>query len=425
MKFSKYAQRFLSNSGTLQLMDDLGAANASDEEVLMLGGGNPSHIPEVELLFQKTLLDIATDRDALGAMLGDYDGPQGNAAFIELFAEQLSSQYGLPISAYNIALTNGSQSSFGLIFNLLAGEFDDGMFRKILLPVTPEYIGYADASAHESNQSLIDARKPLVEHVDDVFFKYHIDFENLNIDQRYGAVCVSRPTNPSGNVISDTELRELSSRCRAVGIPLIIDGAYGLPFPGMVFTDASFYWDESVILCLSLSKLGLPGARTGIIVASEEMIALVRAANASNALAPGSVGPTLAAKLIAGNQLFSLGDQWIKPYYQRKMLRAVELVKNAMHDLPVKIHQPEGALFLWLWFEGLPISSDMLYQRLKQESVYVLAGQHFFPGLAADWQHKHECIRINFAGEQAVVEQGIAILEKTVRKIYNDKNGRA
>jgi Alanine-alpha-ketoisovalerate (or valine-pyruvate) aminotransferase len=33
---------------------------------------------------------------------------------------------------------------FFSLFNLLAGDMQDGSFRKILLPLVPEYIGYAD-----------------------------------------------------------------------------------------------------------------------------------------------------------------------------------------------------------------------------------------------------------------------------------------
>ena len=56
------------------------------------------------------------------------------------------------------------------------------------------------------------------------------------------------------------------------GIPLIIDGAYGLPFPNILFSEARPHWNENTILVLSLSKLGLPGVRTGIVVAREEIV---------------------------------------------------------------------------------------------------------------------------------------------------------
>lgn len=424
MKFSKYGNQFLVDSGTLQLMEDLGAANASSEPVLMLGGGNPAHIPEVERHFQSAMRTIVNDDKAFGAMMGDYDGPQGNADFIEALAASLKKKYLWEIGPENIALTNGSQHSFSLLFNALAGEYDDGSVKKILLPMTPEYIGYADIAVQSNagdpncEAGIIESRRPSIERLDNGFFKYHIEFESLNLNESYGAVCVSRPTNPTGNVISDEELEKLISCCRDAGIPLIIDSAYGLPFPNLVFCQARPYWHSDIIMCMSLSKLGLPGTRTGIVIAREEVIAMVRGANAVNTLAPGSVGATLATALLKDDSLFSLGSNVIQPYYKNKMEKAVVLVKELMADLPVLIHQPEGALFLWLWFEGLPVGCEQLYESLKQKGVYVLPGRHFFPGLEDQWQHRHECIRINYAGDDSVVEQGIKIISKTVRKIY-------
>ena len=90
------------------------------------------------------------------------------------------------------------------------------------------------------------------------------------------------------------------------------------------------------------------------------------------------------------------------------MNEAVGWVKHYMGEIPVLIHQPEGALFLWLWFQDMPIASLDLYKRLKAKGIFVIAGEHFFPGLESDnWSHKHECIRLSYAGDPKTVETGI------------------
>ena len=83
-----------------------------------------------------------------------------------------------------------------------------------------------------------------------------------------------------------------------------------------------------------------------------------------------------------------------------------------------RLHRPEsGAFFLWLWMPGLPITSAVLYQRLKARGVIVVSGHYFFPGLEADdWPHKHECIRISYADEWSRIERGLAILIEEVRR---------
>src|ERR1019366_9594599 len=104
-------------------------------------------------------------------------------------------------------------------------------------------------------------------------------------DDGISALCVSRPTNPSGNVLTDDEVARLAAATAGADIPLIIDNAYGLPFPGIVFAQATPYWDPNVVLCMSLSKLGLPTSRTGIIIAQPKIIEAISAMNAIASLA--------------------------------------------------------------------------------------------------------------------------------------------
>ncbi len=418
MKYSTFSGQFKRDSGILRLMQDLGEALNRRVEIQMLGGGNPASIPEVEAVFRAEMEAMLADGGKFERMVGDYDSPQGNGAFIEALADLLSQRFGWPLAPANIAVTNGSQAGFGILFNLFAGRYADGAFKKILLPMTPEYIGYADVGL--GDEPVFAANKPVIEDLDELFFKYRVDFERLKIGGDIGAVCVSRPTNPTGNVVTDDEVDKLHALTVEAGVPLIVDGAYGPPFPGIVFNRAKPIWDEHIILCLSLSKLGLPGARTGIIIANPDVIEQITGANAIFTLAPGSFGPSLVTRLLQSRELLPLCDDLIVPYYQQRSHQAINHIRERMAGLPVRIHNSEGAIFLWLWFPGLPISSEVLYQRLKQRGVFVIDGQHFFPGLTERWQHRHECIRITYAADPAQVERGISIIAEEVRRAYSD-----
>jgi len=95
-------------------------------------------------------------------------------------------------------------------------------------------------------------------------------------------------------------------------------------------------------------------------------------------------------------------------------------VRQEMAGLEFYIHKPEGAFFLWLWFKGMPITSQALYERLKQRGVVVVPGQYFFPGLQEEWQHKYECIRMSYAQDEAIVKAGIEIIADEVRMVYSN-----
>ena len=414
MQFSQFAQKYLGNCGILQLMDDLGKyANA--DGMIMLGGGNPSLIPEVEEAFRHRMGRILDSNNELEQLIGTYDGPNGNAAFVDALVHFFREEYGWQITANNIALTNGSQTAFFSLFNMFAGAFPNGTHKKILLPLCPEYIGYEDVGLIDD---LFVSHKPTIQFLDDGFYKYHVDFDALTIDETIGAICVSRPTNPTGNVLTEAEIEQLSQLAQQHNIPLIIDNAYGLPFPSIIITEAQPTREPHIVMCMSLSKLGLPGARTGIIIAHEQIIQGLSGITAVMSLAPGSFGPSLAIESVTSRDILRLSKEVIKPHYEQKARQAVSWLREALADTPTRIHKPEGAIFLWLWFEGLPITSQALYERLKARGVLIIPGQNFFPGLAEEWPHKYECIRLNYAGDPEKVKQGVEIIAEVVPVVY-------
>lgn len=417
MKLSGFGEQFTSGAGILSLMEDLGNALATGgDDMIMMGGGNPGHIPEFQAVIQKRLQFLVQDTPSLQKLIGVYDPPQGEKDFVDVLAGLLRREYGWDVGPENVCLTNGSQAGFFLLFNMFAGHYSDGSSKKIRLPLAPEYIGYADLGT--KNEFFVSTR-PRIELLENNFFKYHVDFDHMAIGPETGAICVSRPTNPTGNVLTDEEITKLDNLAHEHDIPLILDNAYGVPFPGIIYTEAKPIWNENIIVCLSLSKLGLPAARTGMIIARKEVIKAVSGMNAIMNLATGSFGAMLAHEMVASGEVLNLSRNVIRPFYQQKMERAVENFHAALEGTPYKLHKPEGAMFLWLWFENLPISSHELYQRLKKRNVLVVSGHFFFPGLEEAWQHQNECIRVTYSQDEEVVARGIKIIAEEVKKAYS------
>jgi len=444
MKFSKFGQKFTQPTGISQLMDDLGDALKSDQPVNMLGGGNPAKIDAVNELFLETYKALGNDNDTGEAnssaiiSMANYSNPQGDAGFIDALVGFFNRHYDWNLTSENIALTNGSQNAFFYLFNLFGGAFVDensqdkesqSVDKSILLPLTPEYIGYSDVHVEGQHFAAV------LPHIDEVthdgeegFFKYRVDFEALeNLpalkEGRIGAICCSRPTNPTGNVLTDDEMAHLAEIAKRYEIPLIIDNAYGMPFPNIIYSDAHLTWDDNTILCFSLSKIGLPGMRTGIIVAAPKVIAAVSAMNAVVNLAPTRFGAAIATPLVENDRIKQLSDNEIKPFYQKQANLAVKLLKEALGDYPLVIHKPEGAIFLWLWFKDLPISTLELYERLKEKGTLIVPSEYFFPGVdVSDYQHAHECIRMSIAADEQTLTDGIKAIGEVVRELYDKAN---
>ena len=440
MQFSKFGEKFTKNSGILQLMDDLGNALNSEQPINMLGGGNPARIDTVNQTYWSVFKTLA--EGDMGSMaienIGNYSTPQGDAKFIAALVDFFNRHYDWGLTTDNIALTNGSQNAFFYLFNLFGGQFDDttqgSIDKKILLPLAPEYVGYADA--HVDGQHFI-AVPPSIEFVqhqgEDGFFKYRVDFDTLeNLAELHngeiGAICCSRPTNPTGNVLTDDEMARLEAIAKRFDIPLIIDNAYGMPFPNIIYSQATLNWNEQIILCFSLSKIGLPGVRTGIVVANPQVVKAISSLNAIVNLAPTRFGAAIATPLLQDDRLKDLSDNHIRPFYQAQAKLAVQLLKQELGDLPspynnaMKIHKPEGAIFLWVWFKDLPITTVELYERLKAKGTLIIPSEHFFVGVNTEnFRHAHECIRLSIAQDDDTLKKGIATIGEVVREAYHLK----
>lgn len=417
LKLSKFGEKMTAKTGILQLMDDLGNAMSGKQKMYMLGGGNPAHIPQMEVLFRHRMQEILDNKDEFERMVGNYTTPQGDPDFISAVAKLFKKTYGWKITEKNICALGGSQTTFFFLFNMLAGEFSDGTKKKILFPIVPEYIGYVDQGI--SDDFFVSA-KPTIDELDKHTFKYRVNFDNIHANKDTAAICVSRPTNPTGNVVTDEEVIKLSAIAKKHGIPFIIDNAYGSPFPNIIFTETKPYWDQHVIYVMSLSKLGLPSSRTSIVIANEEIIQYLTGINAIVSLSTGTVGQRIVLPLLESGDILKLSKTLIQPFYEEKSLLAQQyFTKSIPDDIPYYFHKSEGALFLWLWCKDLPITGEELYDRLKKKQTLVVPGHYFFPGLSEEWKHRNECVRITYSQKDEDVQKGMEIIAHAVREAYN------
>ena len=61
-----------------------------------------------------------------------------------------------------------------------------------------------------------------------------------------------------------------------------------------------------MVLTLSLSKLGLPGTRTGIVIANEQIAAAVASMSSIVGLANGNIGQAMLEPLVKSGEILSM-----------------------------------------------------------------------------------------------------------------------
>ncbi|MEG4344143.1 valine--pyruvate transaminase [Microcoleus sp. A003_D6] len=412
----------------------------SGQEFINLSAGNPVILPEVEQLWRDCTAELLASPE-YGEVVCRYGSSQGYQPFIDAVREDFNRRYGLSLTDRNIVITPGSQSIYFYAANAFGGYTAPppsppyqggatanqsppyqggargGSLKKIVLPLSPDYTGYGGVSLIPE---AVVACKPTLD-IDAAAhrFKYRPDFSQLSIDETTGCVIFSRPCNPTGNVLTDDEVKKIADLAAAFDVPVFVDSAYGPPFPSLNFTEMTPIFGGNIVHCMSLSKAGLPGERIGIAIGDEKLIQILECFQTNTCIHSPRYGQAIATRAIASGALADISINVIRPYYQNKFAVVEETLEQAMpKNLPWFLHRGEGAIFAWLWLKDLPMTDWELYQKLKQVGVIVVPGSSFFPGLREDWQHKHECLRISLTATNDEIETAMKRLAQMVEKVY-------
>lgn len=386
------------------------------QEFINLSAGNPLILPQVEQLWRDCTQELL-DSSEYGSVVCRYGSSQGDSTLISAIANDFNRRYGLNLTNRNILITPGSQALYFYAANAFGGYTPEGKLKRVVLPLSPDYTGYGGVSLVP--ESLVAYKPTLDINASAHQFKYRPDFSQLEITEDTGCVIFSRPCNPTGNVMTDEEVRKIAALAAPYNIPVLIDSAYGPPFPALNFTEFTPVFGDNILHCMSLSKVGLPGERIGVAIGDEQLIQVLESFQTNMCIHPSRYGQAIAARAINSGKLADIATSVIRPFYKDKFAVLEATINQAMpKDLPWFLHRGEGAIFAWLWLRDLPITDWEFYQQLKQVGVLIVPGSTFFPGLQEDWAHKHQCIRISLTASDDEIVTGTQRLAKLTEQLY-------
>jgi len=417
-KLSQFGAQMSQLTGVRAIMKDIieTLRQAGERKFINLSAGNPVIIPEVEQLWRDCTAELLASSE-YGEVVCRYGSSQGYAPLIEAIVNDFNQRYGLNLSDRNILITPGSQALYFYAANAFGGYTSEGQLKQIVLPLSPEYTGYGGVSLFKE---ALQAYKPTLD-IDEAAhrFKYRPDFNQLVINEESGCVILSRPCNPTGNVISEEELTKITELAAPYNVPVILDAAYAPPYPALNFTEMTPQFGGNLLHCLSLSKAGLPGERIGVAIGDPGLIQVLESFQTNLCIHSPRYGQAIAARAIASGQLGHIAENVIRPHYQQKFTVLEETLDATMpQEIPWFLHRGEGAIFSWLWLKDLPITDWELYQELKKHDVIIVPGSTFFPGLKEEWQHKHQCVRISLTATNEEIATAMRRLASVVEKIY-------
>ena len=305
----------------------------------------------------------------------------------ETIAKSLTERFNHKFDSADVVLTNGAIAALNLVLNLIVEAGDEVMF------MTPHWFLYEGLILEAGGQ----ARKvSLTEET----FELDLQAIEAGINTKTKAVIINSPHNPSGKIVTKTQLIALSEILKrksdefGLEIYLISDEAYSqILFDDQEFISPVTLYDNS-FLVYTYGKVHLtPGQRIGYIAMPETLKGQEEFREALNVLQmfKGWAFPNaLLQHSINDLEKISINLEDL----QRK--RDV-LVKNLV-DFGYEVFEPESTFYLLV---KSPIDSAWNFvEKLANEKVYCLPGETFgLPGY----------FRISLTANQSMIDKALPV----------------
>jgi len=374
----------------------------NEPDVISFAGGlpGPDVFPIEEL--NKACTKVLTKEGSLALQYGTTEGYQ---PLREKIAE-ITSHYGIGVTAENILITSGSQQALDLLGKIFINPGDK------ILTEAPTYLGAIQAWA------AYGAEYVTVRSDNDGMITNDLE-RALRLGPKFIYV-LPNFQNPSGTTLPLDRRIQLVDLAERYGVPIIEDDPYGqLRYEGehipavevldCRIRETNTCYSGNVIYLSTFSKTLAPGLRLAWVVAPPEVIRKLVQAKQGTDLHTATFNQVVAYELIKNGFLEEHIHLIRNVYRERRdaMLRGLE------REMPAGVQwtHPQGGLFLWVTLpEGLDTSE--IFTDAVKEKVAFVPGASFFPHGGG-----HNTMRLNFSfSNPEQIEEGIKRLARVIRK---------
>lgn len=398
MKIAKRAAA-LSPSLTLALTAKAKAMKADGVDVVSFGAGEPDFdTPD----FVK---DVAIEDIKKGVT--KYTPVRGTPDLINAIREIVEKDYGLQYSAKEILVSLGGKHS---LFNLMFALVDDG--DEVIIP-SPYWLTYPE-------QVVACGGKPvIVECPPEANFKITPEQLRASITGRTVAFILNSPSNPTGAVYTEEELKALGAVLQEFpNVTLVSDDLY----QKLVYAPAKFasltalvpsLKDRSVIVNGLSKAYSMTGWRLGWMAGPAEIMSVVNNLQGQSTSNPVSFTQRAAAVALRSDHSF-LGP-WMEQFEKRR-----KAMVDGLNAIPgVKCDPaPQGAFYA---FPDVSAAYGKSYNGRKIEGSLTLAeimleeaNLSVVPGIAFG---EDRCVRLSYPISEEVIAKGLERMKSFLEKI--------
>ena len=391
----RFASRIhaIQESPTLAVMNRAASLAASGVDVVDFGPGEP------DFGTPKNVGDAA--KRAIDQGFTKYTNAGGTKMLRDSIAARYNRRYGTKLGAENVVAGSGGKQE---LFNLMLALVEKG--DEVIIPVPywvsfPDQVAFAGATPVFAQTQAHNAYRP-----------QFADIEAVATD-RTRAVIVNSPCNPSGAVITETELAKIVEWCVARDLVLVFDETYELfVYEGNRHASAMTWFErhpENIVVVNSMSKtFAMTGWRLGYAIAHKEIISALAKIQSHSTSNPCTIAQAAAIEALTGN------ESDVKKMYDAYAERRAWLVPALNHVQGFCCADPDGAFYVFPDISAFigrgPVrdSTSFAAYLLDEARVAVVPGAAF--GMDT-------CVRISYATSLERIQDGVARMAAAVKKL--------
>ncbi|HET6377974.1 MAG TPA: aminotransferase class I/II-fold pyridoxal phosphate-dependent enzyme [Methylocella sp.] len=368
----------------LDVLSDATRRERGGEDIVHLEIGEPAAPPP-----------RAVREAAIAALSGGkvgYTEALGRPSLRARIAQHYREAYGVGVEPGQIAVTVGSSGGFALAFLTL---FDPGARVAIAAPGYPAYRNMLEAFGIET----VTIETSPAE-------KYNVSAAMIEAAHRshpLDGVLLMSPANPTGAMMSASELKDICGTCDRLGIALISDEVYhGLTYGAPAATALQF--SQHAIIANSFSKyFCMTGWRIGWLVLPEPLIRPAERLQQSFAISV----PYLSQ--IGAEAVFDAREELeaVRAGYARNR----EILLNELPAIGLDNFLPADGAF-YLYVDVSRFSSDSL---AFCEKMLGATGVAATPGVDFDRRRGSSTMRLSFAGPERDILEAVRRLRAWLR----------
>ncbi|MCG7944056.1 MAG: pyridoxal phosphate-dependent aminotransferase [Candidatus Thiodiazotropha taylori] len=328
---------------------------------------------------------VAAAQRALSGGNVHYTPATGLPELRQEIAAYYASKYGVEVDPHQVIVTPGSSGALQLLMNVLINPGESVLMADPGYPCNRHFVSMVDGipvGVPVGEESAYQLTAELVE-------------QAWRDDTK--AVLIASPSNPTGTLLAESELRQLYDKVTELGGVLIVDEIYlGLTYGA----EANTALDISSEICVisSFSKyFCMTGWRLGWMVAPEAMIdPLDRLAQ--NMFLSAPTLSQMAAMSAFSPQVIEILEQRRLDFQQRR-----DFLLPALRDLGFSLPvTPEGAFYLYAGCGEHTSDSQKLGQQLLNE-----AGVAVTPGLDFGFNRPESHLRFAYTTSMDQLQEGV------------------